>query len=176
MNEPIESAYFNWLCAKVMRIENPTPSLTYWKLLRELQNTEFVWTIDAPMDENRAADGLDLRHEFLVETHAEADPSWLDIGCSVFEMIFAFSRRASFATGRRDKDWFWEILDNLGLSNFNDASSVRPSEIRDILDRLIWRTYEYNGQGGMFPLIDPRHDQRKVEIWYQFNEYLAENE
>lgn len=173
MDEPIESAYFNWLCNKVMYNDGPrTPSNSHYRLFRELQNTEFLWTIDAPMDENRAADGLDLRHEFLIEARAEADPAWLNLGCSVLEMLLAFARRASFATGDSVKYWFWKFLDNLGLSDFTDASSVRSSEIENILERFIWRTYEYDGRGGLFPLDNPQHDQRKVEIWYQFWEYL----
>ena len=94
MDEPIESTYFNWLCAKVMQIENPTPSLTYWNLLRELHNTEFVWLISG--DDNRAADGLDLRLEFTREASLPPDPNWPYIGCSILEMFIALSSRAQF--------------------------------------------------------------------------------
>jgi len=169
--EPIESAYFNWLCAKVMSTSARTPSQTYWKLLRELQNTEFVWVVE--MDENRAEDGQDLRHEFVVEAHIQdPDPVWLEIGCSVLEMMVALSRRASFIDGRSPLAWFRIMLENVGLSEFND-SHFQSSVVQDILYRLVWRTYEYDGRGGMFPIDDPQHDQRKVEIWYQFCEYIV---
>ena len=172
-DEPIESLYFNWLCAKVMKPGARTPSQTYWKLLRELQNTEFVW-VEA-MDENRAEDGLDLRREFESTTSYSQDPSWAHLGCSILEMLIAFSRRAAFVTERRSRDWFWDFLKNLGIDHLSDAifSSHR---IDDILDRFMWRTYEYNGQGGLFPLHDPPNDQRKVEIWYQFCDYLVDQD
>jgi hypothetical protein len=171
--EPIESAYFNWLCAKVMQLENPTPSLTYWNLLRELQNTEFLWVVE--MDENRAIDGKELRHEFVNEARVDNfDPVWLEIGCSVLEMLIAVSRRTSFIDDRSPREWFWEMLNNTGLSEFKD-SNFRQYLVDDIIHRLVWRLYEYDGRGGLFPLIDPPHDQRKVEIWYQFCDYLEEN-
>lgn len=171
--EPIESEYFNWLCSKVVRVGMSTPSLSHWNLLRELQNTEFVWVV--PMDDNRAEDGRELRMEFVREKGIHPEPHWLDIGCSVLEMLIAFSKRASFATGRSPRKWFWTFIDNLGLHDFNDAVEDRYSRVSEILDRLIWRTYEYDGTGGMFPLKHPREDQRKVEIWHQFCDYLVDN-
>ena len=170
--EPIDSEYFNWLCAKVMRVEVPTPSNTYWNLLRELHNTEFVWI--EMMDENRADDGRELRAEFLSQTGWSTDPEWLRLGCSVLEMLIAFSKRASFQTGRSPKNWFWEMIENLGLKQFNDAVPDRFSDIPNALERFLWRTYEPDGTGGLFPLKNTIHDQRKVEIWHQFCDYLVD--
>lgn len=177
--EPIEHEYFNWLIAKIKRRPTSwtTPSQSYWKLMRELQNTEFVWIV--PMDDNRAEDGLELRREFVRENQLTVDPDWMHIGCSVLEMLVAFARRADFATDRGTRDWFWEFLINLGLSEFNDSVFIDNYHNLTVAERLntfIWRTYEYNGFGGMFPIRDARHDQRKVEIWYQFCEYLIAQE
>lgn len=174
--EPIEHEYFNWLIAKIKRRPTSwtTPSQSYWKLMRELQNTEFVFIV--PMDDNRAEDGLELRREFVRENQIEVDPDWMQIGCSVLEMLVAFARRAEFATDRGAHDWFWEFLENLGLAEFNDASGFDPRKVSESLDRLIWRTYDYNGVGGMLPIHEAQHDQRKVEIWYQFCEYLIAQE
>lgn len=172
ITEPFENLYFNWLCAKVIYNMNPTPSLTYWTLLRTLQNTEFVWILAG--DDNRAEDGLELRVEFIFEAETPDDPEWRRFPpCSVLEMLIAFSRRAEFMTGQKAKDWFWEFIDNLGLIECTDGSGVTPDEIGEILDRFIWRTYESNGYGGLFPL-DSRNgdDEREVEIWYQFCHYL----
>lgn len=174
MDEPIESLYFNWLVAKVTDPHARTPSTTYWNLLRELQNTEFVWTV--ARDDNRAEEGVSLRSEFLTQTRFEADSEWLDIPCSVFEMIYALSRRAAYVDDRHPYEWFWEIMSNLGLAELTDAIAVRVGRIADVLDRLVWRTYDRNGYGGMFPILNPRQDQRKVEIWYQLESYLAERE
>jgi hypothetical protein len=41
--------------------------------------------------------------------------------------------------------------------------------------RLNRRLYTTSGYGGLFPLEEPKEDQRKVEIWYQMMAYLGEN-
>lgn len=172
MNEPVENLFFNWLCAKVVHVEVPTPSLSYWRLLKQLHDTEFVWLLSG--DDNRAEDGVDLRSEFCKEAYLHVDPLWMSLPCSTFEMLYAFARRASFDTDQESAFWFWRFLDNLGLKRFNDAAGDRSAEIADILDRFLWRNYNSNGNGGICPLRAPQHDQRKVELWYQFCEYLVD--
>lgn len=167
MTEPIEESYFNWLCAKVI----PHNSRMYRDLLRILHTTEFVWVI--PMDDNRVEDGLELRTDFLRETRLDNNREWMSLGCSVFEMLLAFSRRAEFQTGIAASDWFWELINNLGLSEFRQLPSD-PTVIDEILHNFIWRTYSDDGHGGLFPLRWPKRDQREVEIWYQFYEYLED--
>src|SRR5690606_21972367 len=117
MSEPLENLYFNWLCAKIIRVEVPTPSLTYWKLLRVLHHTEFVWLI--PGDDNRAEDGLELREEFLTESGLPNEPEWWDAACSILEMLIAFSRRCQYSTSHTAAFWFWQMIENLGLKDFN---------------------------------------------------------
>lgn len=174
MDGPLENLYFKWLCAKVNYVMSPTPSLTYWRLFRILHTTEFVWLLSG--DDNRAADGVELRIEFLYEGDIPDHPEWLSLGCSIFEMLIAFSRRAQFMTEISAKDWFWEFLENLGLKDFNDGSEFDEEEVKIILDNLIWRTYNRKGEGGIFPISIPTGDQRKVEIWYQFSEYLLDKD
>jgi hypothetical protein len=175
MEEPFEGIYFNWLCAKVIDTRNTLPSMTYWRLFKQLHTTEFVWLIN--MDENRAAYGKELRREFLIAADAPDNPEWREVlGCSVFEMIIALSRDLDFQTDDSYQQWFWELLTNLGINEFHDASDYDPQEVDDILSTFIWRTYSYDGQGGLFPLRDPKQDQRKVEIWYQFFDYLRDQD
>jgi len=175
MNEPIEEVYFNWLYSKVARVDVPTPSLTYYTLLRSIHSVEFVYVVQG--DENRAADGLDIRHEFLAQAHLSQDPNWLNFPCSVFEMMFALARRAEFQTDISAREWFWIFVTNLfGDGDLSDATRHNVKAINDVLDQFLWRTYLPDGRGGMFPLSRTNYDQRKVEIWYQFNEYLVDNE
>jgi len=174
IHEPIEEAYFNWLCTKVCKAEVPTPSLTYFHLLRALHGTEFVWLLSG--DDNRAEDGVELRTEFLRVAFTHNDPEWMSMPCSVLEMLIALANRAAFETDRSTVYWFWTFIENLGMREFNDASNFDPREVSDILYRLVWRTYDYEGHGGMFPLTEATHDQRKQEIWYQFCEYLLDQE
>lgn len=172
MDEPLENAYFNWLVAKVNRVEHPTPSLTYWNLLRQLHSTEYVWLISG--DDNRAEDGVELREEFLIESGYPYSGEWEGMGCSVLEMLIAFARRAKFNARKTLHYWFWRFLKNLGLDEANDASNFPPEEIDAILSNFVWRTYKSDGTGGLFPMRNPPMDQREVEVWYQFCEYLID--
>lgn len=172
MFEPIENLYFNWLCAKVIYVEIATPSTTYWKLFGQLHNTEYVWLLSG--DDNRAADGVELREEFLMESGLTDDPYWGDVGCSVFEMLIGFARRCEFAAGESVPYWFFHFLENLGLKEANDGSETPPEQIDEIVNAFVWRTYRSDGQGGLFPMHRPPKDQREVEVWYQFCEYLVD--
>lgn len=172
MEEPLENLYFNWLCAKVNRVDHPTPSLTYWNLFRQLHSTEYIWIISG--DDNRAEEGIELRSEFITESRFPYQDGWADVGCSVLEMLIGFSRRAQFNAGETSSYWFWHFLDNLGLASINDASDIPPEEIDEILNIFVWRLYDEFGAGGLFPMQNPLKDQKEVEVWYQFCDYLVD--
>lgn len=175
MDEPIEETYFNWLYTQVASVQVPTPSLTFWTLFRDLHATEFVWLVSG--DDNRAEDGRDLRKEFLRESFIpNENPAWMHFECSVLEMLIAFSRRAAFETDLSPREWFWIFMENLHLDGFNDAMPRVSEKVSEVMDRLVWRTYHPSGSGGMFPLRETSNDQTKVEIWYQFCEYLIDQE
>mgnify|MGYP000924460943 CR=1 FL=1 len=174
LDEPIEETYFNWLYLKVASVENPTPSLTYWTLFRDLHAVEFHWMVSG--DDNRAADGLDLRKDFLKESYLPHDQAWLSLGCSVLEMLIAFAYVVAFETNESPREWFWVFLENLHLAELNDAMNGISRKVSTVLDRLIWRRYRRDGKGGMFPIAGVKHDQREIELWYQFCEYLAYKE
>jgi hypothetical protein len=177
MTEPIEELYFKWLYSKVASVDVPTPSLTYWTLLRDLHSIEFVWLVNG--DDNRAQDGLDLRQQFLQQSFMINDPLWMNHGCSVLEMFIAFSRRTEFQTDIDARHWFWIFMQNLRMDDLNDAAAEEyniSEVVAEVLDQFLWRTYREDGYGGLFPLNEPMHDQRTVELWYQFNEWLEEQE
>jgi hypothetical protein len=175
MDEPIEETYFKWLYSKVASVPIPTPALTYWNLLRILHRTEFVWLVSG--DDNRAADGIEVRKEFFNQLGQERDPTLMSLPCSVLEMMIAFARRAEFQTEIPVRDWFWVFLHNLQLSGCSDAEPDIEDFVMDVLDEFLWRTYQSNGEGGMFPLSNlSKNDQRKVEIWYQFCEYVVDRD
>lgn len=169
MGEPIESEYFNWLCAKVLPVENRRGNM-YSDLLRILHETEFVWVV--PEDKNRAEDGCELRLYFLQQTGWNRDRVWFAQPCSVLEVLIAFADRACFQTDIPLNDWFWEFMTNLDLGEYRQVSRPDEIRIRDILHTFVWRMYDPSGYGGLFPMRWPKQDQRKVEIWYQFCEYL----
>ena len=174
MEEPIEEVYFRWLYSLVASVDVPTPSLNYWRLMSALHNTEFVWVVVG--DHNRAEDGVDIRMDFLRTSNVDVDPEWFDLPCSLLEMLIGFSRKVEFETDTPARDWFWIFLSNLGIAKFSDSALNTEATTQMVIDRLIWRTYRSDGQGGLFPLGRSRKDQRKVEIWYQFCDYLVDQD
>ncbi len=145
----------------------------YWDLLLILHRYEFVPTVQG--DYNRASDGLEVRQEFIRVTQYGQAPEWDHIGCSMLEMLLGLANKASWQTSEPLRVWFWRMIENLRLEDYR---RVDPSDIPDIEEKLftlVWRQYDANGFGGLFPLRMTQHDQRMVEIWYQFCEYVDEN-
>ena len=174
-NHPDEE-YFVWLYAQVGIAKLKNPARTHWSLCRQLYKKEFVWLV--PNDDNRVADGKDLREEFVREFDLEPSihPTWSGMGCSMLEMLIALSRHLSFLTDVDPREWFWEVLENMGIGIAHTSDKLYnekiEKEVDEILDIVIWRTYAPDGSGGMFPIVDPKEDQRDVEIWYQLSAYL----
>lgn len=173
MNQPLDEQYLNWLYARIGSVRETRKTRTYWSLFGQLYSKEFVWIV--PNDDNRVEDGRDLRYEFLDEMglSTTVDPDWMGLQCSVLELLLGVAKRLSFEDDSTQVHWFWEVMNNLGLSGYTDKE-YNQERIEEILHCLIWRLYEPNGQGGMFPLRHPAEDQRSVEIWYQLSAYLLE--
>lgn len=175
----VKQEYFNWLC-EVAHID--TGAATYWILAKDLHSIEFTWLV--PNDDNRAADGISLREEFSVE-HLYFDYRDLDDSpCSMLEMLIGLARRMEFelcdVDDTRDytASYFWEMLDNIGLLAYDDDVYIEREgtfNVEAIINIFLNRDYRRNGDGGLFPLIHPREDQRSIEIWYQMQAYIHEN-
>lgn len=176
MDEPLDEQYLKWLYHQVASVRLKNPARTYWALLRHLYTKEFVWLV--PNDDNRVEDGRDLRYEFIEDHDIQPDPDWLDMGCSMLEMLIGLSRRLAFEAEGEVRDWFWQLLENLDLQRFNDAyysgGNPKSTVVDETLDTVIFRTYDVDGRGGLFPLNDTNEDQREVELWYQLSYYLRE--
>lgn len=140
-----------------------------------MHETEFVWFI--PNDDNRAEDGRALREEFLDERRMSAveHADWFELGCSFLEMLVGLSHRMAFEAQNDPHIWFWHFVETLGLTKYTDASAYDAEKVREILETVIWRTYEPDGVGGLFPLRQTHDDQREVELWYQLSAWLSEN-
>lgn len=174
MDEVLDELYLHWLYGQIGSVRTRDKTKTYWSLARTLFRKEFVWFV--PNDDNRVEDGKDLRLEFRVLNDMdEIDPDWMNMGCSMLEMMIALSRRLAFEAEGEPREWFWELIDNLDIY-FSDAHFNKKNEdkIDEVLDRVIWRQYKRNGKGGLFPLKESRRDQTDVEIWYQLNDYILE--
>ena len=181
--EQLTRLYLIWLGGKVTRSSRHT------ELMEILFNKQFVWVV--ANDSNRIQDALDLRREFLLDAHfgkVFQVPEAGKLGqntieqfrsneASVLEVLIGISRRLSFLAGGIAEVWAWKLVENLELHHMKDPLSAKKrDEINEVLDSLIFRTYQKNGQGGFFPLGYPDDDQTKVEIWYQMSAYIEENQ
>ena len=167
MNLTAHETYLNWLESLVR-----TPKRDSFRDCLELM---FMKEYDGlvPNDDNRIADGLDVRTEWLVsnvDRYAVGDGP-----CSFLEVLVGLSRRMSFMADQPAEGWAWQLLVNLGLEGMRDPlPRSKAVMIDDIMEAVIWRTYSPDGSGGFFPLTHPRDDQRKVELWYQMSAYIEE--
>lgn len=157
-------------------IDKDSLSEDYTLLLRELFDTPFIWKV--PNDDNRAFEGKNLRELFSDELNIEYNFDYFPEYCSMLELIIGLSYRCESMSeeGLSDyREWFWTLLNNCGLSRFDDDSYFIVGENSTIIiNKLINRTYKRSGQGGFFPLKSTKKDQRKVELWYQMSAYLSE--
>lgn len=171
----LDARYLDWLYSKIGPLKNRNPSTSYFQLAAALFQKEFTWFV--ANDDNRVEDGRELREEFLNEVAAERDISWMDEGCSMLEMLIALGRRLAFETDEDPFEWFWVLIDNLGLRPFVDSEFTEDYrvDVELVLDRVVSRSYDASGHGGLFPLKHPAQDQRGIEIWYQMAAYLGEN-
>jgi hypothetical protein len=177
ISEPLDELYFQWLYEQVA---DPEQDLTFWNVLRVLYTTQFAWHV--PNDENRVGDAKALREKFI-DTQGirlrRSDREWAEMGCSMLEVMVALAERLEFLTDKgRVHYWFWVLMGNIGISEFDDSRYEAGLEehVQDVLEMVIQRYYEPDGRGGFFPLKRPREDQREVELWYQLSEYVTERE
>lgn len=174
--------YFHWLCGKVGILTGP--DFTHNTLLYIFYETPFYWTIRN--DENRALDGKYLRNEFS-DLYSSADAEevrlYLDGRCSVLEMLVALTEKFEdmvydYELGDRTNERFWELIDNLGLSYFDD-NRLRHGEYeraaKAIIMDMMERKYDQMGHGSLFPTNNREcEDRRNMEIWDQMNYYILE--
>lgn len=151
----------------------------YNKLLKYLFEKEFTYKLD--LDGNRYADGIELRYKFGYEANipdAQIATELDDKPCSVLEMMIALANRCEEDImsdpyyGNRTSDWFFTMIENLGLSSSVDIW-FDLSYVEEVIDRFLNREYDPNGRGGLF-VINNRKDLRGVEIWVQAMWYLDE--
>lgn len=170
--------YFKWL----YRIVEPSDSpvyISYKKLLKYLHTIEFKVVVNR--DQNRAEDGISMRHRFALELSGVSYDiqdmlNCLDGPCTVFEMIVALAVHCEefmddTAYGDRTTQWFWTMISNLGLSSMVDQR-FDAEYVDEKIDIFLNRRYDPDGRGGLFRIRNCDRDLRDVEIWYQMCWYL----
>lgn len=170
----INDEYFEWLC-DLVDSKRFSKHVSYRKLLMHLHNIEFTWFI--PRDDNRADDGIQLRRRFALARNDMSVIDYISGPCSVLEMMVALAVRCEETImddtlmGDRTGQWFWGMVNNLGLSSMKDSKFDRDF-VDDAIARLLNREYEPDGKGGLFTVRHCTHDMRTVEIWCQLSWYL----
>lgn len=169
----LPEAYLEWLEPQ-LRDEHSENGKTYSDLLIIMWQTEFTWSIGN--DDNRLADGLELRNEFASGFGPTVRRGMEDLGpCSFLEVLIGLSRRLEFAAGGSAPGWAWHLVTNLELDRMSDPlSDAKKRRVHDILETVIKRNYRPDGQGGFFPLAFPDEDQTRIEIWYQMHAFIEE--
>lgn len=172
----IEEKYFEWLVGLIC--DGGYGGRGSWfRLLRLLHETEFAYS--NPMDENRAADGCDLRRRFDYEEEMCCFEEFRFMPCTVLEMMVALAVRceehimANPEKGNRTGKWFFDMVYSLGLIEMDDDHFDRFF-CQGIVSRFLRHEYARDGHGGLFTLKYRDVDMRQVEIWYQAMWYLNE--
>ena len=170
----VQKDYYIWLIEESGLAEN------YSMLGNKLHRTPFVWMIDR--DGNRAEDGKTLRYLYSCERNfvgeeAEKVDEYLCGPCSLLEFLVALARRieidimAEGGVDDRTSEWFEDMLDNLGLLEFDDKH-YEENRVDYILNRFMSRKYDENGNGNIFKNTEKGRDKggphfRNLEIWSQ---------
>lgn len=167
--------YFIWLKSQIEYFDDAG---NHDFLLKRLYNKEYYALMDR--DQNRLDDGLALRDEYY-NYFSTDDGMVIDTPCSVLEFLVALARRMNYIYARVDEDctedMFWLMLENIDLSEMEDEVYFDFGGdvfVDEKIDMVLDRAYDDAGNGNIFPLKNPRTNQRNVEIWYQMNQYLNE--
>ena len=176
----IINGYFNWLVKLVVGTRFGK-GISFNKLLMRLHSTEFIFTM--PMDANRASDGVNLRWRYANFKSGNNLRLRDDIvvtlegPCSVLEMMVALAIRCEVdimddpTIGDRTGQWFWGMVNNLGLGSMRD-DTFDKAYVDECIGRFLDRAYFPDGRGGLFTIRNCDRDLRDVEIWYQLCWYL----
>lgn len=158
------SEYYDWL---MKIIDGP---YRYSRVLNDLWNIEFYSVI--PNDDNRAADGIDMRSQYEYETGDVCDKTG---PCTVLEMMIGLSVRMENdymydpKFGNRTDIWFWEMFESLGLDQYGGRMYKRD-EVREVIFDFLDR----NGTHFLFPKPSNGGQWSEMEIWWQMNKYILD--
>lgn len=171
-------AYWDWILSR-MRGRN------HRKLFSELHDVQFRWMEDVPMDAARETDGRYLRRVFEDESGIPMPDGALEYPASFLEVLVALADTIEDSVMYKpgsvsdSSQWLWMMLDNMGVGDCDDEwfeeSYDARAYVMNRVDDVMLRRYDYNGNGGLFPLQHALKDQRTVDLWYQMNAYVMDH-
>ena len=164
--------YFDWLYELVIPSRR-NKRASYRKLLNLLHDIEYRYYIE--YDENRAADGEELRWRYVCDGGDRAILKWNE-PCTVLEMLIGLAYQMEGIMENPDVDygvgyWFWMMIFNLNLDQMSDSRFNR-CDVYEKVSIFMDREYAPDGDGNIIYIQDCREDLRNVEIWCQMCWYL----
>lgn len=175
-----------YLCYLMNRVQvNAAGEDGYFMLCHALMEYPFLPILD--MDDNRCYDCRMLRRDFADDYDEETgdilDGLYSEYGMFM-ELLVVLSEKMAYDLADSEYEcaagkWFKELLQNSGLIECTNDWYGRPgngsSYVIDILDKINYRKYGWDGEGGLFPLQWAKTDQRYSELIIQMNNYIEEN-
>lgn len=169
----LDDRYLTWLYGQISDAKIRKGSKTYWDLLKQMHSTEFRDFF--PNDENRAADGKELRVQWVCETQEAPEDEWLALPCSFLELLLGLAKRLTYQAEMTQEYWFWQLLKNMDFDGYHDRSGYSRNFVNRRMRVVNDRLYDHMGNGGLFPLRNPSEDQTKVDLWYQMMAYIVQD-
>lgn len=160
-----ESDYYIWLRDLVGNRRG------YKKLIKQLDTIPFTWIF--AMDENRSAGGILLRSKYASE-NSTFDDDVRQGPCTVLEMLISVADHMQDQLSCNIETWFWVLLENLCLDQFDDEN-YDARGVEYLINTWLHREYDKNGAGSIFPLQNYSGDCRNLDIWSQMNAWINEN-
>lgn len=145
-----------------------------------LHDTTFV-SYDE-FDDNLVENGMNLRREFLENSRAGLKfyeiYGGFEFECTILELLVYISVKiedeimTNDAFGERYSEWFWLMIDNLGLKSAKN-SYYSEEKVCQILENFIEKRYRRNGKGGLFVINSSKIDVKELDIWSQAMSFLT---
>ncbi|MBQ0143251.1 MAG: hypothetical protein KBT06_10755 [Prevotellaceae bacterium] len=174
--DAIVREYKNWLEENARYLLEPYGC--YSKLIEALNTTEFYALIER--DENRIADGRDMRRTFLYDTNDYSFNEYVyleNLPVTVLEVLLGLAYRCENTIlgdpdyGNRTGEWFYTMLESMNVINYDDYNF----DIYDVdlaVHYMLERNYSPDGAGGLFYVPNAKHDMRECEIWHQMHMWI----
>lgn len=151
------SDYFCWLLDRIGVLTGDKQD--YILLCQHLFSVDYFWVFD--LDSNREAAGKNLRKEFADETMIYEDEVMsISEPCKVLEMLIGLAHKIQELYEGSEESWFWEMMENIGLSEFDDRNYDAK-----YVDQIISEWLNYS-KGSLFP------PYTNTSIWDQMNKYM----
>lgn len=181
----LSQLYLEWLL-RLINADN-YQGKSYIKLCSLLNKIPFNPIMK--LDVNRNSDVQSL----LRETYIQSQSDWYRLNndeimelptwpVSFLELIISLAMRIDLDFMREingidnTRIYFWVLVRNLGFLSFDDDDWNEDSIISVVnrLNIVQERKYDFNGNGGLFPLENAEIDQRNVQIWNQLCQFVSQ--